>query len=1146
MARAKAGKGKAAGGGTSKGKAKLMNAPFHVNGWAADTRKQQLLLFDNALRDGEAEISNHLHFLHTQWLNIIESQFQKSENYTKIFKTPGKRKRPREDVKPPSNPLQQQEAGLFKTKVRAGSPAALEFSEPTSTARALKKASAFTQPIVDIPENETARLSLEHVRRSQEGMLDGTQNAIPPASPPSAELPGKTTPPSVNMSPEVSKPGKQNRSSDNSSQSDGSPPESTPQSSDAVEDDQHSKRRKLKHQQSPTQAATDADSDKPEAKRKQPVRGKAEMPKAEKPTQGRNLRSGKAKQVEDATAEETHDARSEHAAGSGGVEAVSEQQSTLTSSTEGIQQKKGQDAAGNENDDDDMELVSEGGDDGGAGLEQDDDSYVDLSPQKVGAIKKTVEPDHSPGSDGTDQSSSKQMMTSLAGNNTSAGNQCRQAPRKPASPSPFKERPRPITKQHPPSPSLPPVQKPTTSTSPSSGNHRRTSEPSSTIPVTEVTHSEPPTVPARPASTGSATTSAAPTRSMPAGGHMKAFISLIEQERVQRERDLQNQITRNPAYLKAKEALERARSANGGASVIVPTPSKQGDEVTKSSKDDQNVTKDSERTRDVPEGKRTAAQASEVEDVTGDKEELPILSQGTDARDSWHDAREFRASGGGNACMTEDASKTRRSTLSRMASVNSDYADASQMDLEQSILSDESETEDHMEQAGERRQADVQITPDDPLANRKDREELVEEGDEEKQLKDVEERTNVTAEENEEKKESIAAPPASGRSLWGGGLLGALASTTRSIANLSTQSTFIPTVVKDKPAAPKPKVEIKALQAAAQAARKEQEERERRAQQRQAQAERTKTALKRKEEEDQRRAEELRKKEEEKNKRVEGLLAQKRQDEELAKKKRADKMREMAERQQQAAAEAERKTKEEQTTKIAAIPKSKIPAAPNKAPANEWEEIMPKTPATSAKQKPIIPVSILKTPSQSSLVSSSEAAGEDFPAVKDPILSELFETPDHQHEYSGGEPSTAGSQCGYSGNGKKRNRSEGVTTLALDEHGNLPEPPSDYSSDSDITDSDEDKSPLPKKRRTNIPAWADSPEVRKAQRAMRMRDPDALFGQKERMPPIEEVFKEGLRNKKAFRARQSSAFTGADKLTEEEIEEFKRKQGYKY
>ena len=264
--------------------------------------------------------------------------------------------------------------------------------------------------------------------------------------------------------------------------------------------------------------------------------------------------------------------------------------------------------------------------------------------------------------------------------------------------------------------------------------------------------------------------------------------------------------------------------------------------------------------------------------------------------------------------------------MSQIATTHADHVDASTAESGKRVASDKSEAAEHVEGPDGMKQDDVPMASNNEEqeeGHEDHQEEVVEQEPEEKVEEEgrsdhaVKETTTAPMVEAKGKEEAAAAKPANTKSLWGGGLFGALvriyqscpglqqsylitfkqASTTRSIANLSTQSTFIPTVVKDKPAAAKPKGEIKALHAAAQAAKKviskgsekrlgqqteigpvqEQQERERRAQQKEMQAERQRLAMKRKEEEDQRRAEELRKKEEEKNKRVEGLLAQKRQ-----------------------------------------------------------------------------------------------------------------------------------------------------------------------------------------------------------------------------------------------------------------------------
>ncbi|KAH8826960.1 hypothetical protein DL96DRAFT_1604989 [Flagelloscypha sp. PMI_526] len=97
----------------------------------------------------------------------------------------------------------------------------------------------------------------------------------------------------------------------------------------------------------------------------------------------------------------------------------------------------------------------------------------------------------------------------------------------------------------------------------------------------------------------------------------------------------------------------------------------------------------------------------------------------------------------------------------------------------------------------------------------------------------------------------------------------------------------------------------------------------------------------------------------------------------------------------------------------------------------------------------------------------------------------------------------------------------------------LPDIDSEYS-DSDDSDRDEKKKALPD--------WAQSPELARALRTQSTMNPDEIFG---RVQPLEmeKVFKSRTSR---FRARTSSAnWTGADRLTAEEEQEYARRMGFK-
>lgn len=76
-----------------------------------------------------------------------------------------------------------------------------------------------------------------------------------------------------------------------------------------------------------------------------------------------------------------------------------------------------------------------------------------------------------------------------------------------------------------------------------------------------------------------------------------------------------------------------------------------------------------------------------------------------------------------------------------------------------------------------------------------------------------------------------------------------------------------------------------------------------------------------------------------------------------------------------------------------------------------------------------------------------------------------------------------------------------------------------------------------------MPKWADSPELRQALRQQSRLDPDTVFGPIKPLQ-MEEIFK-GKANSLKFRPRSSSAnWSGPDRLTPQEIQEYVRAMGY--
>ncbi|KAI8911260.1 hypothetical protein DFJ77DRAFT_469364 [Powellomyces hirtus] len=134
----------------------------------------------------------------------------------------------------------------------------------------------------------------------------------------------------------------------------------------------------------------------------------------------------------------------------------------------------------------------------------------------------------------------------------------------------------------------------------------------------------------------------------------------------------------------------------------------------------------------------------------------------------------------------------------------------------------------------------------------------------------------------------------------------------------------------------------------------------------------------------------------------------------------------------------------------------------------------------------------------------------------------------------------------------------------VDENGDLPEPPSDYSDEEDDEEDEEvsdeeseepqtsaghysnniiDATPKRKNnKKKNEPTWVQTPELMKLIMAHERTNPDDVFG--DARPPLEDVFREGMK-RKPTRARADSAFTGNDCLSEAEILAYNKNMGYK-
>ncbi|TPX71789.1 hypothetical protein SpCBS45565_g00958 [Spizellomyces sp. 'palustris'] len=402
-----------------------------------------------------------------------------------------------------------------------------------------------------------------------------------------------------------------------------------------------------------------------------------------------------------------------------------------------------------------------------------------------------------------------------------------------------------------------------------------------------------------------------------------------------------------------------------------------------------------------------------------------------------------------------------------------------------------------------------------------------------------EQEESVEHEETEVEETPRKEIPVQPSSRFGGGLMDTIRS---SLATLSSGS-FIPKV---NSAGEKSKTEIKSLQAAAAAAKKEQESKERRAQRAVDKNERTKLALQRKQEEEQRRIEEIRKREEEKTRRVEATIQGKKQEEEALRKKNAERMQQAAERRQADEERTRGASKDENNAKVV---RSGIPTASKGEPVGAAKPVKKVPPvkasiagsSQAASEEVHVQASTTTKASNKTILSASNTTASSnscHAPIQNPVLGSLF---DYGESYEN-KSAKSSSDTGSVPHRKPENKEKGPTTI-VDENGNLPEPPSDYS-DSDLESSDSEKTPRPKKKRKDEPDWVQTPELMKLLMAHEKTDPDMVFGGPGAAPPLEDVFREGMKRSKQFRARQSSAWTGADRLTEAEILAYKQEMGY--
>lgn len=96
--------------------------------------------------------------------------------------------------------------------------------------------------------------------------------------------------------------------------------------------------------------------------------------------------------------------------------------------------------------------------------------------------------------------------------------------------------------------------------------------------------------------------------------------------------------------------------------------------------------------------------------------------------------------------------------------------------------------------------------------------------------------------------------------------------------------------------------------------------------------------------------------------------------------------------------------------------------------------------------------------------------------------------------------------------------------------------------DSEYSDSEDES---PKKQTIVKPSWAESPILVAQLKRQQMINPDDVFGEI-KPPAIDDIFRNNnRRGHSTFRPRSSSAnWSGQDKLTREEMEEYARTMGY--
>ncbi|BFZ63335.1 hypothetical protein YB2330_004457 [Saitoella coloradoensis] len=99
--------------------------------------------------------------------------------------------------------------------------------------------------------------------------------------------------------------------------------------------------------------------------------------------------------------------------------------------------------------------------------------------------------------------------------------------------------------------------------------------------------------------------------------------------------------------------------------------------------------------------------------------------------------------------------------------------------------------------------------------------------------------------------------------------------------------------------------------------------------------------------------------------------------------------------------------------------------------------------------------------------------------------------------------------------------------------------------DSEYSDEEDDDDVAKKKKNFSVPEWAESPELRQLLRRQQRVNPDDIFGPI-RPLQMEEIFRGKGGQPARFRPRSSSAnWSGQDKLTREEVEDYDKTMGYK-